>query len=492
MSLSTRLQSNEQIDILLFFIKIAILSTNSYCIINPLSLAEDDVAYCIATHVLPWINEGLIRLSSDEPDLDHHFQRKISEYRQVSDEYGLWRAKEVLRMIRNNAIIHHRLHSIGGTINSLLTEEDYYLLNSEDFGSEFSEAAFLKLPEIANRLREHQRSLTWYDFQPLLNGRLAHDDRGLLLMLKTYFKAHKIGSDISVVSSIPFFEKLDLLYQGKRKIDFGLAINNLKQANVLNLIAASPVELIISIRQDSRFRDALPLILKHATSRSIIHNHQVLTKSLLSDARLNVEKSAIQHLPYMINQFFENVLSLDNEPVAEMANLVYPHFRSSDHDRLGIIQAGAVGDRIHCNPMAADNPIARAAVAGKNDTIRSTNIYIVMGDSYSANQVGAMGPNAQATNNTFSQSSQTAENTLELKGLVSELTSLIDYLKTMQSSPETQKAIIEIERAQQAAQNGVQADVLKHLRSAGDFGLNVASKIGVGLAVAAIKQALGL
>jgi hypothetical protein len=273
-ALSRRLQPNEQVDIILFFIKIAILSTNSSCVINPLSLAEDDVSYCIATHVLPLINEGFIRLSSDEPDLDQHFERKIREYRQVSDQYGLWRAQEVLRMIRKNAIIHHRLHSIGGTINSLLTKESYYLQNAEDFGRDFSEVAvaFVEMPEIANRLREDQRSLTWHDFQPLLNGQLAHDDRGLLLMLKTYFEAHKIGNEISVMSSIPFFEKLDLLYQGNKAIDFGLTINNLEQANVLNLIAESPVELIISIRQDSRFRSALSLILKQTTSGTVNHN----------------------------------------------------------------------------------------------------------------------------------------------------------------------------------------------------------------------------
>jgi hypothetical protein len=52
-SLSRRLQPHEQVDILVFFIKIAILSTNSFCIINPLSLAEDDVAYCVTKNILP-------------------------------------------------------------------------------------------------------------------------------------------------------------------------------------------------------------------------------------------------------------------------------------------------------------------------------------------------------------------------------------------------------------------------------------------------------
>jgi hypothetical protein len=114
---------------------------------------------------------------------------------------------------------------------------------------------------------------------------------------------------------------------------------------------------------------------------------------------------------------------------------------------------------------------------------------LIMGDNYSAGQgqVGAMGPNSQATGNTFQQ----CQSNIDLPSLAHELETLRIVMRKEAIIPEHDIAIGEVAAAQTAAAQGNGAKALEHLKSAGQWALDVSTKIGIGVAIAAIKTALG-
>jgi len=120
------------------------------------------------------------------------------------------------------------------------------------------------------------------------------------------------------------------------------------------------------------------------------------------------------------------------------------------------------------------------------------NKEIVMGDKYVTGQAGAVGPGAQAHQITFTQLWSQVESDIPLNRLGPELALLRKAMKNEATGPEQDVAIGAVAAAEQAANNGSGPKTLELLRSAGKWGLEVAEKIGVGVATAAIKSALGL
>jgi len=117
---------------------------------------------------------------------------------------------------------------------------------------------------------------------------------------------------------------------------------------------------------------------------------------------------------------------------------------------------------------------------------------VVMGDQYKAGQVGAMGPNASATGNTFKQIWQENEGSLDLNSLASELETLRKAMRLEATYTQHDVAIGEVAAAQTAASLGNGPKTIEHLRNAGKWTLDIASKIGTGVATAALKSGLGL
>ena len=115
------------------------------------------------------------------------------------------------------------------------------------------------------------------------------------------------------------------------------------------------------------------------------------------------------------------------------------------------------------------------------------------GDHYNVGQAGAVGPGSTAHN--FQQiwsnwAAASAEANLSL--LAKDLEKLRLEMKREAASPEEDEATGEIAGAQTAAKNGDGGKMLEKLGKAGKWALSVAEKIGAGLAVAALKKAIGL
>jgi hypothetical protein len=117
---------------------------------------------------------------------------------------------------------------------------------------------------------------------------------------------------------------------------------------------------------------------------------------------------------------------------------------------------------------------------------------IHMGDNYSAGQAGAMGPGAQASNMTFQQIWNQVQGSVDLPQLARELGQLQATLRTEAKEPEHEIAIGAIAAAEAAAKQGNGAKALEYLKKAGGWAFDIAKNIGVEIAVAAMKSALGI
>lgn len=118
---------------------------------------------------------------------------------------------------------------------------------------------------------------------------------------------------------------------------------------------------------------------------------------------------------------------------------------------------------------------------------------ISMSDQYNVTgQVGAVGPNAKAENNTFNQIMQQAASNLDLPSLTAELAALRKSMRTQATEVEHDLAVASIGAAENAAKRQDGVGALEHLKSAGKWALEVATKIGAPVAAKAIQTAIGL
>jgi len=117
---------------------------------------------------------------------------------------------------------------------------------------------------------------------------------------------------------------------------------------------------------------------------------------------------------------------------------------------------------------------------------------VMTGDTYNnSGQAGAIGPNAQATGNTFVQSRGVDEN-VDLAVLAQELGRLRTEMRGKATTAEQDVAVADVAKAEAAATKGDRKAIAEHLKSAGKWALDIASKIGVNLATSVLKGTLGI
>lgn len=117
---------------------------------------------------------------------------------------------------------------------------------------------------------------------------------------------------------------------------------------------------------------------------------------------------------------------------------------------------------------------------------------VTMGDKYEAGQVGAQGPHAHAHDMTFNQIWNQTKDKIDLPALAKELNALRNEMQKSAKEAEDYAEIGTVANAEIEAQRGDGPKVLSALAKAGQWTLKVAEKIGVGVAIAAIKTACGI
>jgi hypothetical protein len=117
----------------------------------------------------------------------------------------------------------------------------------------------------------------------------------------------------------------------------------------------------------------------------------------------------------------------------------------------------------------------------------------ISNDQYNVTgQVGAIGPNAQAVNNTFTQVLQQAACGLDLPALATELGILRNSMRNQATEIEHDQAVASIGAAESSAKKHDGAGALENLKSAGKWAFDVATNIGTSVAAKAIQTAIDL
>jgi hypothetical protein len=114
-----------------------------------------------------------------------------------------------------------------------------------------------------------------------------------------------------------------------------------------------------------------------------------------------------------------------------------------------------------------------------------------VGDTYNVQGAGAVGPHANVSHVTITQSWQSLENQ-DTRLLARELAVLRAELKVRATSAEQDLATGEVASAQLAAEKGDGPSAMAHLARVGRWALDVATTIGTTVASAAIKAAMGI
>lgn len=125
---------------------------------------------------------------------------------------------------------------------------------------------------------------------------------------------------------------------------------------------------------------------------------------------------------------------------------------------------------------------------------QSTNYHgdVQVGDNYQVNQAGAVGPNARANHVTFNQAAGRIEGSINFVQLADELSKLRQVMMREASEVEHSIAVGEVAKAEQAAKEKDPSKVAEHLKLAGKWALDIASKIGVPVAVEVLKKSIGI
>jgi hypothetical protein len=163
-----------------------------------------------------------------------------------------------------------------------------------------------------------------------------------------------------------------------------------------------------------------------------------------------------------IELFEEDFVELDTEKVAEK------------YGRLLMLNASPSGEYTH-------------------DTRTHIVQEVTMGDKYiTSGQVGAVGPGAHAHDLHFDQIWNQSAGEIDIVSLSGELSRLRERLRSEAQTPEQDIAVAAVANAEVAARNGDGPKAMEWLNKSGKWAFDVATKIGVGVATAALKAALGI
>lgn len=123
----------------------------------------------------------------------------------------------------------------------------------------------------------------------------------------------------------------------------------------------------------------------------------------------------------------------------------------------------------------------------KQKVVTILNQTIMNGDTYNVNQAGAVGPNSSSNNNTFNQQINNIPESIDYGKLSQELSLLKKSMIENATEAEHFNAIAEITNAEKATEEKDANKVASNLKKAGNWALDVGTKIGVSLVTEFIK-----
>jgi hypothetical protein len=178
---------------------------------------------------------------------------------------------------------------------------------------------------------------------------------------------------------------------------------------------------------------------------------------------------------------------LVNTGTADLTEVVAGEFDLYEQDFLKVQDPAAI-ERYTMMQVQAGDLRGRYEV----DT-RKQYVEVIMGDQYNVSgQAGAVGRQAHSHDMTFNQIWNQLEPSVDLAKLADELRKLREAMEQSASEPSHRMAAGAIAAAEECARQEDGPKVVEYLKTGGKWALGVAEKVGVGLATAALKAAIGV
>jgi hypothetical protein len=111
------------------------------------------------------------------------------------------------------------------------------------------------------------------------------------------------------------------------------------------------------------------------------------------------------------------------------------------------------------------------------------------GDTYNVGQGVGVGRNVKMRDVTINQAQSQGQ--IDLPKLANELGELRSEMKKQATEPEHDVAVGAVAAAEAAAKKGDEKSAMDHLKSAGEWALSLGLKIGLPVAIEAIKRSAG-
>lgn len=210
-----------------------------------------------------------------------------------------------------------------------------------------------------------------------------------------------------------------------------------------------------------------------------------------------------QEVFYILNEYEGRIIMLVHGSVRQLRRLLSQENVSeinsvAERDSEALKESLSKLRSLNSQILGLSGGIGLLEMPGDRDTSSRPRIFINrgglrMGDTYDiSGQAGAVGPNAHAHDINFTQVGRQIEKSVDLSRLAEELSKLRQAMKAEAKEVEQDIAISDIAKAEQAAKAKDSSKVAEYLKSAGQWSLEIASKIGVPLAIEALKQATGI
>lgn len=268
-----------------------------------------------------------------------------------------------------------------------------------------------------------------------------------------------------------------------------VSVNDVNSGKLIQL--AKELELL---QAHSRYRDAEEICSRlHHLGDYYRSDIEPITDQLSDGGRwLNVF--------YLLNEYEGRIIMLVKDSIWELQSLLsggniaeinLVAAKHSEAIRESLSKLRALNSQI----LGLSGNVGLLEMTEDRESLSKTSLYFHKGDikmeeNYTVG-TGIAGKNFHAHDITFQQIGSQIEK-LGLEQLAEELSKLRQAMKQQATEAEHDIAVSDIAKAEQAAKSKEPSKVAGYLKSAGSWTVEIASKIGVPLAVEAIKQAAGM
>jgi hypothetical protein len=308
----------------------------------------------------------------------------------------------------------------------------------------------------------------------------------IINLMKKFELCYSIDSDTVLIPELLEIQEPDFNFDKTNVLNFVIDYEDFLPKSIMPRFI---VRMHEDIKDELKWRTGVVLENKEYKASAVVKSDEEAKKVYIQVAGRQKREyfSIILNSFRIINQSFTSLETTERRPLPDRPNVTV----SYEH----LIKLELLGEKTFV-PEGAEKKYSVSELLGNVyvESIIPTPIYtgdFIMGDKnqYSAKQViGAQGQYSQGTVNinNFQQIWNDNKEEIDLVKLADELELLKAEMVKEAKSGEEFEALTNVAHAQEAAQKGDGGKTFEYLSKAGKWTFNVAEKIGVGVAIAAL------